>query len=777
MALPQDQIQQELDNQLYKREAVPPTMGVDLSNTLKGPITGNIELASGYIASTNYLQFKKGWKISEDGKAEFTDIDIGQRHVTVDPGESIQDAIDSLTAGVVTLRNGIHYPTGNIVLKSSVYLRGENRASTIVDFAGGAYGIIATGSNIYTTGTVTVANNGTAVTGLGTAWATNAVAGMYILIGGVWHPITVVGSDTSITIGLNYAGAPLSGASYVIGVPVYDCYIQNLTTRNSTASSMKFSYSNNGGFQNVEAYTSLVGFELNVTAQCQLDHMNGVANYTNFKFTDTSYLAFWSAGSIDALSGEGMNLTRVTGSKIDSFFNLNSNGVGIKMTNCAKVLLNGCVSSECTSHGFELVSNNSDCVLLAVSAENNGGDGIKLTATTDSTFLTNSLIRGNTGYGLNIAASTDDFTDVTGNIFDTNGASACNNSGTGTVIRGNIGLSDNFSYTGGSATSGFGSGADGDYTLGASLGAVTGLFSYAATVYTLLRDANFQSLTIENGYTLRTNGYKIYATSSVTNAGTITNSGYNGTNGGEGTLVTQGTAGLGGNGTTAGSLPASAAGGNGALGAPPNTAAYPTYNGNAGTSTNPSIGSAGSDSAVSGAYQSQTGGAAGAGGTATAENCTINQNVTAFPITLTAGVEADGTFKYFFKGATSGATLSCSASSGGGPGGCGGTPGFGTPQGYGGGGGGGGGTGGIVYIVAVTLTNSGSILSTGGNAGTGGAATATSGTPGQAGATGGAGTGGVILLGYMTLADTGTISVAAGTGNGGNAGKIYKCKV
>ena len=76
----------------------------------------------------------------------------------------------------------------------------------------------STNSN-YSTGTITVTEDSTLVTGSGTSWSTttNAEADEYIqLPDGKWYLITQVGSDTNITIETAYLGSSSAGESYVI---------------------------------------------------------------------------------------------------------------------------------------------------------------------------------------------------------------------------------------------------------------------------------------------------------------------------------------------------------------------------------------------------------------------------------------------------------------------------------------------------------------------------------------------------------------------------------
>lgn len=83
----------------------------------------------------------------------------------------------------------------------------------------------------YTTGTVTISQGSTTLTGSGTAWATNnafsvnnARAGGKVVINGGSEVYTVsaVGSDTSITLSSRFTQADVSGGSYVYFEDEYD---------------------------------------------------------------------------------------------------------------------------------------------------------------------------------------------------------------------------------------------------------------------------------------------------------------------------------------------------------------------------------------------------------------------------------------------------------------------------------------------------------------------------------------------------------------------------
>lgn len=278
---------------------------------------------------------------------------------------------------------------------------------------------------------------------------------------------------------------------------------------------------------------------------------------------------------------------------------------------------------------------------------------------------------------------------------------------------------------------------------------------------TLNEDKYYQSLKVESGVSLDTNGYKVYVVSELENNGIIHNDGEDGGDGiGAGGSATAGSGGSGGGGGTLAEAPDGGAGGAG-------TSSSANDPGENGTNTDPSLG-------IDGAAGGDPGGNAGS---ATSEN---GQFIREMQTTIAANSETGVSTLLRFFGASSGGTLSNSAGSGGG-----GTPGGTQSFHDNGAGGGAGGTGGIVYIFARTITNNGTIRSNGGDGGNG----ADGSGGGAAGSGGAGGSGGVVVLGYYSLTQ-GTIQVSGGakgvSGSGGqneendgapgNQGNVYRIK-
>lgn len=282
---------------------------------------------------------------------------------------------------------------------------------------------------------------------------------------------------------------------------------------------------------------------------------------------------------------------------------------------------------------------------------------------------------------------------------------------------------------------------------------------------TLSRDMFYTTLVVDNGVTLTTKGYRVFAQTSITNNGTISASGANGGNGGAGgdavgdaATGTAGTAGAAASAVASGSIGGTVAGAAGGIGGSGSGGGGAVgANGVASTlaviSGTTAAGGAGKDG---GGPNKGLGAAAGAAGVTTQITGFHQKKIAVLPYT----------FDSFLKGHASG--------SGGGGGGGGDHSNSNYATGAGGGGGGSATPGAIVWLASPIITNNGTITAVGGNGGNGGkggdASASGTGNYGGGGGGGGAGgNGGVILLISPAYTNTGTVTVAGGTGGTGGA--------
>lgn len=288
----------------------------------------------------------------------------------------------------------------------------------------------------------------------------------------------------------------------------------------------------------------------------------------------------------------------------------------------------------------------------------------------------------------------------------------------------------------------FGDGDDGDVTFqdqGTAPAGTTKTDNTAgATIFRLDRDVFYEDATIDSTVTVNTNGYRFFASNSITCAGTLSSNGNDGTDGQDG--ASGGTGGTGGSAAHAvGYMPASKAGTDGGDG-DVSPGSDPDNVPSDGDSTTHSLG-------VDGADGGATSSGSASAGTANAAN------VSAARLSWHALVllDVDSTGLNLYEG---------SAGSSGGGGGSGDNI-----SALGGGGGGAGSPGGFmgIYSPSITVNSGGVIEANGGNGGAGG--DHESGFGGEeGGAGGGGGSGGVIVMVYESLTNNGAIQVARGTG-------------
>jgi len=258
----------------------------------------------------------------------------------------------------------------------------------------------------------------------------------------------------------------------------------------------------------------------------------------------------------------------------------------------------------------------------------------------------------------------------------------------------------------------FGDGSDGDKTFVGN--------------DTLTEDKFYSNLTINNGITLDSDGYRIFVSGIFTNKGTLARNGNNGATGVAG--VTAGGVALNTN-----TIGGSSKGGDGGQGV-----------GSSGDDANPGNGGDGGDGGGGGWGANNFVG--GSGGNVT--NPTTNIKKYPFSVFLSDFPTS---------------TLLLGGAGGGGGGG----------DGIGGEkkGGGGGSGGGVILITAKTIINTGTISTIGGNGGDGGINLPIP-IPEHRTGGGGGGGGGLIMMLYKSLTNSGTISVAGGTGGDGKNGGI-----
>lgn len=346
----------------------------------------------------------------------------------------IQVAIDSLsdTGGIVVIRNGTYLLEDDIVVPTNITLRGETAGGTILDFQSGAHQVIASGTLVYNTGTVAINTGSDTVTGTGTTWTSDMVDS-YINLYGIWYLIVDVASTTSLTIESLFEPLSITGQSYSIADPLTNVAIENLTVQNSTHSNggVFFQYVFDIVCQGLNVFDSTIGLNfkdawaVTVRRFLVLGCTTGVNvdNANTWTFND-----FEVYGSV----GDNMVLNKLRNASVSNFTQSVAGANALTITNSTNWAIYDFAIISSTAKGIELSSSN-DIMIANGNVQSSGSDGIKLTINTDRVGITNTTLRSNTGYGINVAAATDDKNTLNSCFFLSNTAGTVNNAGTGTI--------------------------------------------------------------------------------------------------------------------------------------------------------------------------------------------------------------------------------------------------------------------------------------------------------------------------------------------------------
>ncbi len=371
-------------------------------------------------------------------------LDTAHNELTIEPGDDIPAAIANLVAdggGILHLTVGTYDVATDIVIASNIHFGGVSSGGTIIDFGGGAYQVKVIGTDIYTTGTVTVNTGDITIIGSGTTWDV-AMEGQSIFLQGTFYVIATVSDPTTIVITTPYQGSNLSGASYGIATPNESVTISGLTVQNSSVDLINLQYAYNLAANDVTVVnSSATGILID---SCNFMNTNIIfvdlcdkgivaTNCAGFTFANTNVT--------DCDSG-AIELTDFSNSVvIDS--SVDTCGVfGFKLTNVNNVGIQQISNANIDGTGWDIHGGGFALAVTESDAFNCTGDGMKLSDSVQGFSTYGVTFQDNGGYGLNIDSGCTD-NSVGLSLFAGNSSGPVSDSGTGTLIRSNIGVADN----------------------------------------------------------------------------------------------------------------------------------------------------------------------------------------------------------------------------------------------------------------------------------------------------------------------------------------------
>lgn len=353
--------------------------------------------------------------------------------IDVKPTDDLQSMVTKATqngGGILNLDPVATYlMSGDWYLEDNITIEGNG---STIDFQGEDFGIKIIGSDEYTTGTIAVNYGATAVTGTGTTWD-ELMVGQSMLIGDYWYEIESVESTTALTLAWDYIGLNVTGETYVIATPVSTVKINNINLQNSAGTLVEFQYVDALEINDTYLYDAALGFSGDDSANFAFQVCTVDSCTAGFTLNNVSYCVLHNFGLLNILNGIGADITKMNNSAISVHSLQNINGVGMKFTDCSNDGMVNYSIIKTASHGIEFVSGNSDFSVESGYNDSCGGDGIKITTSSDRIGLGTTSILNCTGYGINIANANCRKTTLSGIHTSNNTAGAISDSGTGTL--------------------------------------------------------------------------------------------------------------------------------------------------------------------------------------------------------------------------------------------------------------------------------------------------------------------------------------------------------
>lgn len=235
-----------------------PDSKVDDNLTISSSGSVSAAALTGTVSTDRYSAYSD---LSEEGRinnSSSTDILLRShgdaRYAMKDDARSLYDAVVATSGGDYTslkaaldggarsiyIRNGTYVISADTaVIWDGVSITGESRDRVILDFNNVNRSLMVyVYPDFYKTGTVSVSPSSKVVTGSGTTWSSNAVAGQYIFLKSDWYKISSVDSNTQLTLEEIYRGRVLSGIGYEISHMIKGFSLKNVTITGKPSSGL-----------------------------------------------------------------------------------------------------------------------------------------------------------------------------------------------------------------------------------------------------------------------------------------------------------------------------------------------------------------------------------------------------------------------------------------------------------------------------------------------------------------------------------------------------------
>ncbi len=414
---------------------------------------GTTTFQGSFLQTRGFEKGIRGSRLDQFGNVEINNgtirgtFFIGGAQKTIDNTQDIQTAVDEVNdagGGTVYLKAGTYTLASDVDLATNVALVGVDRDTVILD-CDGSFSVRIVGTFVYSTGTVTIGTGDTEVVGSGTTF-TSAMVGSQILLGTAgnfyWYTISAFTDSTHVDIDTAYFGPALSGATFTIADIIVHTTIGNLTVVNG-AIGVEAQYAQEIHLDDLYVTEcSGLGISIDGVVYPRL-FLTASANGTNLQASRMSGFKVDFCDFSNATTGANVVFSNCGDATFfDSVVN-GSSSSGVTMSGCDGITFLSVTINSNGSNGVQLSGTSNGNQFIGCSMSQNASDGVEITATSDRNTIISCTIADNGVDGIEILNANCDDNLIGMNQFSGNVVSAVDDSGTGTLIRSNIGEADN----------------------------------------------------------------------------------------------------------------------------------------------------------------------------------------------------------------------------------------------------------------------------------------------------------------------------------------------
>ena len=315
---------------------------------------------------------------------------------------TIQDALNSGKKRIF-VRAGTYTLTADIVIPSDCLIIGENKEDTIINCDSYSINIKASGTD-YTTGTLTLTNGDATVTGIGTSWVGNIVAGESIYISGIGvFKIESVTDNTHLELEFVYYGITIT-TSYSILELIKNITLENITIKGSAAGIIDLKDCINIKLQSliIEGTDTSTAFGIQCNTRLLQSKIDDIKIFNVSRGISGDILQNNEISNIEIFGASGVGIILITGNYDNNWNNINVHNcdTGISLLSVFRNNFNNIISEWNNTVGVAL-TNSQYCNLNNFQIHYNGRNGLSLYQA-----KWNNIINNNIGYNSQSSSGT-----------------------------------------------------------------------------------------------------------------------------------------------------------------------------------------------------------------------------------------------------------------------------------------------------------------------------------------------------------------------------------